>query len=566
MPRFPKGSQEAKDYMASIRAKRGSGVSGSKGEDETKPLIARPSQLKDTDAVREQLQKNRYIIAGEVEKALKEKKITKADRDSLLSVLETPYLSGDKDVNKIADSQSEAFMGLMERTAKKGSGMGSCPKGKEVCSCNSGGSLVGASAPPPPPPPPPRPSLPPPIDTSFSINQTLINAIEEILMSSSLPEERKAQLTAELKRLKDKVNDAGVAKASTAKPSGAGMKGSGNKKTKIAPAIPTASVELVGPPMASSRVIPVGEEDDGVPFIPDDLDFQEVTEREYPKVQETIDERYLFYRPKIDKQINMIQGQIDALQNGIKRIDKEISFNRRYSFGGEDNYGESDFIYKKKQLSIAYMNEIDKLKKQIVEIEDNAMFLNPENRELLELSPSEFSHYRNALFPVKNITDSLIRPSTKLERAKSILFKPTIARIDDIANQFNPSKPDTEPMFNPNDIGRREAERVAEEERRREMAELRTMRGYDENMSGSGISPNYVVQSVIFKKEKFSVSQAKKWLKDHKYKVVKVDKTPTMLRFRQVPPIDVEKQGLTVYRTKPLGDSGVDLVIAYQKN
>jgi hypothetical protein len=106
--------------------------------------------------------------------------------------------------------------------AKKGSGMGSC----------SGGSVVsgntGASAPPPPPPPPPRPSLPPPIDTSFSINQSLINAIEEILMSSSLPEERRLVLVAELRKLKDRVNDAGVAKASTAKPSGAGMKGKGS--------------------------------------------------------------------------------------------------------------------------------------------------------------------------------------------------------------------------------------------------------------------------------------------------------------------------------------------------
>lgn len=609
MPRFPKGSQEAKDYMASIRAKRGSGVSGSKEEGgEKKPLIARPSKLKDTEEVRQQLHINRYIIAGEVEKALKEKKITKADRDSLLNVLETPYLSGDKDVNKIADSQSEAFMGLMERTAKKGSGMGSCASGGSAVSGNP-----SSAPPPPPPPPPPRPSLTP-INTTTDPDQRLINDIEEILMSSSLPQARREQLMADLKMLKDRISgnpqsgsgiipmfkkpkekvmvtkqpsqadldyirvlnelaefDKGVKEAQERKAKiekqggisksvvaqmmsnitpevmaeqqrrlsdrealldpegkakrkrakeqaeekrrmedkrlieaqsskgaqdvmttllkarrGGSMKGSGNKKTKIAPTIPTASVELVSPPMASSRVIPAGEEDDGVPFVPDDLNFQEVTEREYPKVQETIDERYLFYRPKVDKQISMIEGQIDTLQKAIKRVYNEISFNKRYSFGGEDTYGESDFIYKKKQLTIVYMNEIEKLKKHLREVENNAMFLNPENMELLGYSPSEFSYYRDAYFPIQKIIDTLIRPSTKLERAKNILFKPTIARIDDIANELLPSKPDTEPIFDPNDIGRREEERVLEE-RRREKAEMRTMGGYDKDVGGSGI-------------------------------------------------------------------------------
>jgi hypothetical protein len=51
-------------------------------------------------------------------------------------------------------------------------------------------------------------------------------------MSSSLPQERRLVLVAELKKLKDRVNDAGVAKASTAKPSGAGMKGTGARSVK----------------------------------------------------------------------------------------------------------------------------------------------------------------------------------------------------------------------------------------------------------------------------------------------------------------------------------------------
>jgi hypothetical protein len=83
-------------------------------------------------------------------------------------------------------------------------------------------------------------------------------------------------------------------------------------------------------------------------------------------------------------------------------------------------------------------------------------------------------------------------------------------------------------------------------------------------IEGEGIGSNYVVQSVIFKNEMFSVSKAKKWLKEHKYKVVKVDKTSGMLRFRQIDPMEVENMGYTEYRTKSLGNSGVELVLVYK--
>jgi hypothetical protein len=63
----------------------------------------------------------------------------------------------------------------------------------------------------------------------------------------------------------------------------------------------------------------------------------------------------------------------------------------------------------------------------------------------------------------------------------------------------------------------------------------------------------------------FSVMKAKKWLKEHSHKVVKVDKTKDMLRFRQIDPAEVEKMVFTEYRTKPLGDSGVVLVLVYKK-
>jgi hypothetical protein len=90
---------------------------------------------------------------------------------------------------------------------------------------------------------------------------------------------------------------------------------------------------------------------------------------------------------------------------------------------------------------------------------------------------------------------------------------------------------------------------------------------YDDDgelMEGEGMESNYVVQSVIFKKSKYSVASAKKWLKDNKYKSPKVDETENMLRFRQMSPKMVDKKGYTEYRNKPLGKSGIELVLAYK--
>lgn len=77
---------------------------------------------------------------------------------------------------------------------------------------------------------------------------------------------------------------------------------------------------------------------------------------------------------------------------------------------------------------------------------------------------------------------------------------------------------------------------------------------------------DYLVQSVVFDKDKFNVQQAKKWLKDNKYKSSKVDKQENTLRFRQEDPNKVEKKGFTEYRTKDLENSGIKLIIVYKKN
>ena len=89
-------------------------------------------------------------------------------------------------------------------------------------------------------------------------------------------------------------------------------------------------------------------------------------------------------------------------------------------------------------------------------------------------------------------------------------------------------------------------------------------RGLKSFKSGS-FGSDYVVQSVLFKKDKYSLPEAKKWLKDNKYKSPKVDETENMLRFRQLSPSVVDKKGYTEYHNKPLGLSGIELVIAYRR-
>lgn len=88
-----------------------------------------------------------------------------------------------------------------------------------------------------------------------------------------------------------------------------------------------------------------------------------------------------------------------------------------------------------------------------------------------------------------------------------------------------------------------------------------------ENIKGKGLKEkNYVVQSVIFEKDKFNIPTAKKWLKTNGYKSPKVDREENTLRFRQIEPSVVEKEGFKEYRIKELGNSGIKLVLAYKKN
>jgi len=82
--------------------------------------------------------------------------------------------------------------------------------------------------------------------------------------------------------------------------------------------------------------------------------------------------------------------------------------------------------------------------------------------------------------------------------------------------------------------------------------------------SGGSILKDYLVQSVIFKKLCFTIEEARKWLKENKYKDKGVDEKKEFWRFRQLNPLTVKRKGFSHYITKPLEKSGVELIIAYK--
>ena len=99
--------------------------------------------------------------------------------------------------------------------------------------------------------------------------------------------------------------------------------------------------------------------------------------------------------------------------------------------------------------------------------------------------------------------------------------------------------------------------------------ETTNMMSEDKPTQGLGIqkSDNYYIQSVVFEKNKFSLKDAKKWIKENNYVSKKPDITDTQIRFRQVNPKYIEEKGFKNFRTKKIGkNSGISLIIAYNKN
>lgn len=73
----------------------------------------------------------------------------------------------------------------------------------------------------------------------------------------------------------------------------------------------------------------------------------------------------------------------------------------------------------------------------------------------------------------------------------------------------------------------------------------------------------YKVQSVLFDKRVFNPQQAMMWIQQNGYKVKKVDETGKKYRFRQVAPATLRKKNYSKFITKKLGNSGIELIIAY---
>ena len=75
---------------------------------------------------------------------------------------------------------------------------------------------------------------------------------------------------------------------------------------------------------------------------------------------------------------------------------------------------------------------------------------------------------------------------------------------------------------------------------------------------------NYKIASVYLPKKDYTLENAKSFLKQHGYKINKVDDENNYFKFRQLSPRTLKKYGYIDYRSKQLGKSGILLIIAYK--
>ena len=75
---------------------------------------------------------------------------------------------------------------------------------------------------------------------------------------------------------------------------------------------------------------------------------------------------------------------------------------------------------------------------------------------------------------------------------------------------------------------------------------------------------NYKIASVYLPKKNYTLENAKSFLKQHGYKINKVDDENNYFKFRQLSSKTLKKYGFFDYRTKQLGKSGILLIIAYK--
>ena len=71
------------------------------------------------------------------------------------------------------------------------------------------------------------------------------------------------------------------------------------------------------------------------------------------------------------------------------------------------------------------------------------------------------------------------------------------------------------------------------------------------------------VQSIIFNSDKFTLKDAVNFLAKHNYKFSKMDKTKNYLRFRQIEPAVLRREGYNKYINKEVTD-GINFILAYK--
>lgn len=78
------------------------------------------------------------------------------------------------------------------------------------------------------------------------------------------------------------------------------------------------------------------------------------------------------------------------------------------------------------------------------------------------------------------------------------------------------------------------------------------------------MSHDYMIQSILFPLKRFSIEDAKTWLKEHKFKYNKVDvKSENFSRWRQINPEALKKKGFDKYFTYKLKNK-VEYIVAYK--
>ena len=75
---------------------------------------------------------------------------------------------------------------------------------------------------------------------------------------------------------------------------------------------------------------------------------------------------------------------------------------------------------------------------------------------------------------------------------------------------------------------------------------------------------NYKIASIYLPQKNYTLENTKSFLKQHGYKINKVDDENNYFKFRQLSPQTLKKYGYFDYRTKQLEKSGILLIIAYK--